>query len=103
MWAQPVAQPIAVNNFSGKFRIDFLHGDVRTFCSVTQVWHEQQKCKYLVPDLKEWVKNMVAGKDSVVSFIEETDFLEGHLIYSDEHGGMKSWVSDGLKRLIEER
>jgi thiamine biosynthesis lipoprotein len=46
---------------------------------------------------------MVAGKDNAISFIEENDFLEGYLIYSDENGGMKSWVSDGLKRLIEER
>jgi thiamine biosynthesis lipoprotein len=46
---------------------------------------------------------MVAGKDSAVSLIEGNDFLEGYLIYSDEKGGMKSWVSDGLKRLIEER
>jgi thiamine biosynthesis lipoprotein len=46
---------------------------------------------------------MVAGKDDAILFIEENDFLEGYLIYSDENGGMKSWVSDGLKRLIEER
>jgi thiamine biosynthesis lipoprotein len=46
---------------------------------------------------------MVAGKDNAISFIEENDFLEGYLIYSDENGGMRSWVSDGLKRLIEER
>jgi len=46
---------------------------------------------------------MVAGKDSAVSFIEENDFLEGYLIYSDDNGGMKSWMSAGLKRLIEER
>jgi thiamine biosynthesis lipoprotein len=46
---------------------------------------------------------MVAGKDGAISFIEENDFLEGYLIYSDENGEMKSWVSDGLKRLIDER
>jgi hypothetical protein len=46
---------------------------------------------------------MVFGKDSTVSFIEGTDFLKGYLIYSDENGGMKSWVSNGLKRLIAER
>jgi thiamine biosynthesis lipoprotein len=46
---------------------------------------------------------MVAGKDGAISFIEGNDFLEGYLIYSDENGEMKSWVSDGLKRLIDER
>ena len=45
---------------------------------------------------------MVAGKDSAASIIEGHDFLEGYLIYSDDNGGMKSWVSDGLKSLIEE-
>jgi len=46
---------------------------------------------------------MVAGKDGAVSIIGEHDFLEGYLIYSDENGGMKSWVSEGLRKLIDER
>lgn len=46
---------------------------------------------------------MVAGEDDAVSIIEGNDSLEGYLIYSDENGGMKSWVSEGLKKLIEER
>jgi len=46
---------------------------------------------------------MVAGKDGAVSIIEENDFLEGYLIYSDENGGMKSWVSEGLRKLIDEK
>jgi hypothetical protein len=68
MRAQPVAKPIAVNNFYGTFRIDFLQGDIRTFCSVTQVWHEQQKCKDLVPDLKEWVTKY-GGRERQCSII----------------------------------
>ena len=47
---------------------------------------------------------MVGGREAAIGFIEKYDFLEGYLIYSDEVGGeMRSWVSDGLKRLIEER
>ena len=46
---------------------------------------------------------MVAGKDTAISFIEKYDFLEGYLIFSDEKGGMKSWMSEGLRKKIEER
>ncbi len=44
---------------------------------------------------------MVAGPDSAISLIEGNDFLEGYLIYSDETGDMNSWVSPGMKRLIQ--
>jgi len=46
---------------------------------------------------------MVAGREAASAFIDKYDFLEGYLIDSDEKGEMRSWVSDGLKRLIEER
>lgn len=46
---------------------------------------------------------MVAGKDSAICFIEKYDFLEGYLIYSDKNGVMKTWMSEGLKKKIEER
>ncbi len=47
---------------------------------------------------------MVGGKEAATAFIDKYDFLEGYLIYSAEGGGeMKSWASDGLKSLIEER
>lgn len=46
---------------------------------------------------------MVAGKDTAIAFIEKYDFLEGYLIYSDEKGGMVSWMSEGLRKRIEER
>lgn len=43
---------------------------------------------------------MVGGKDAAIAFIEKYDFLEGYLVYSDENGEMKTWVSDGLKKLL---
>jgi len=46
---------------------------------------------------------MVAGKDTAMTFIEKHDFLEGYLIFSDEKGEMKSWMSEGLRKRIEER
>jgi FAD:protein FMN transferase len=46
---------------------------------------------------------MVAGKDTAIAFIEKNDFLEGYLIFSDEKGDMKSWMSEGLRKKIEER
>lgn len=46
---------------------------------------------------------MVAGTGPAIAFIERYDFLEGYLIYSDENGEMRSWMSEGLKNLIEER
>jgi len=45
---------------------------------------------------------MVAGPDAARTMIEKLDFLEGYLIYSDEKGEMKSWMSDGCRGLIEE-
>jgi hypothetical protein len=45
---------------------------------------------------------MVAGKDEAVNFIEKHAFLEGYLIWSDEKGEMRSWVSEGLRQRIEE-
>ena len=46
---------------------------------------------------------MVAGKDTAITFIEKYDFLEGYLIFSDEKGDMQSWISEGLRKKIEER
>ena len=46
---------------------------------------------------------MVGGKDTAISFIEKYDFLEGYLIFSDDRGNMKSWISEGLRKKIEER
>jgi thiamine biosynthesis lipoprotein len=46
---------------------------------------------------------MVGGKDTAISFIEKNNFLEGYLIFADERGDMKSWMSEGLRKWIEER
>jgi len=43
---------------------------------------------------------MVGGKDAAIAFIEKHDFLEGYLVYSDEAGQMKSWISDGIREMI---
>jgi thiamine biosynthesis lipoprotein len=43
---------------------------------------------------------MAGGTDAAITFIEKFDFLEGYLVYSDEKGEMKTWVSDGLKKLL---
>jgi len=43
---------------------------------------------------------LVGGMDTAVAFIEKHDFLEGYLIYSDETGQMKSWVSEGIRNMI---
>lgn len=46
---------------------------------------------------------MVSGTEAAKALIERYDFLEGYLIFSDENGEMRSWMSEGLKSLIEER
>jgi len=43
---------------------------------------------------------MVGGRDEAIAFIEKHDLLEGYLIYSDENGTMKSWISEGLREMI---
>jgi len=42
----------------------------------------------------------VGGTAEAIAFIEKYDFLEGYLIYSDEDGIMKSWISEGLREMI---
>ena len=46
---------------------------------------------------------MVGGKERAIDFIESHDFLEGYLVYSDETGAMKSWASEGIRKIILER
>jgi thiamine biosynthesis lipoprotein len=43
---------------------------------------------------------MVGGMEQAIEFIGQHDFLEGYLIYSDEAGEMKSWVSEGIRKQI---
>ena len=44
---------------------------------------------------------MVMGKDSAIDFIMEHKF-EGYLIYSDETGSFRTWMSESLKKNIDE-
>ncbi len=46
---------------------------------------------------------MVVGKDSAIAFIEKYNFLEGYLIYSDDKGNMKTWMTAGLSKIIGEQ
>jgi thiamine biosynthesis lipoprotein len=46
---------------------------------------------------------MVAGTEGAISFIDKYDILEGYLVFSDEKGEMKTWMSEGLKSLIKEQ
>ncbi len=46
---------------------------------------------------------MVAGKDTAISIIEKNELLEGYLIFSDDKGDMQSWMSEGLRKKIEEQ
>lgn len=46
---------------------------------------------------------MAGGKERAIAFIEKHDFLEGYLVYSDETGAMKSWASEGIRKIILER
>lgn len=43
---------------------------------------------------------MVAGTEEAIALIEKYDFLEGYLIFSDEKGEMRSWMSSGVKDFI---
>jgi thiamine biosynthesis lipoprotein len=45
---------------------------------------------------------MVAGPDAAITMIENNHSIEGYLIFSDENGEMRTWMSNGLKNLIEE-
>jgi hypothetical protein len=44
---------------------------------------------------------MVMGKDSSIVFLGEHN-LEGYLIYSDDKGSFKTWMSENLKKNIAE-
>ncbi|HVN58624.1 MAG TPA: FAD:protein FMN transferase [Bacteroidales bacterium] len=45
---------------------------------------------------------IVMGLEKSIAFIENSRDLEGYIIYSDEKGNFLTWMSDGLKSLIEE-
>ncbi|MDQ1297312.1 MAG: FAD:protein transferase [Bacteroidota bacterium] len=45
---------------------------------------------------------MVMGKDKTIEFLGKHSEFEAYLIYSDESGNFKTWMSEGLKKYISE-
>ena len=45
---------------------------------------------------------MVMGKDKTIEFLERHPELEAYLIYSDEEGYFRTWVSENLRKKISE-
>jgi thiamine biosynthesis lipoprotein len=46
---------------------------------------------------------MVMGHEKAITFLEENEYLQGYIIYSNDKGEMQSFVTKGLKDSIEER
>jgi FAD:protein FMN transferase len=46
--------------------------------------------------------SMVIGKERTIKFLEIHPEIEAYLVYSDEGGNFKTWMSDGLKKYITE-
>lgn len=45
---------------------------------------------------------MVMGKDKTIEFLERNPGFEAYLIYSDDSGSFRTWISEGLKKNISE-
>jgi thiamine biosynthesis lipoprotein len=45
---------------------------------------------------------MVMGKEKTISFLLAKPQLEGFLVYSDDNGNFKTWISESLKDKIDE-
>lgn len=45
---------------------------------------------------------MVKGKEKTIEFLDQHPEFEAYLIYSDESGNFKTWMSEGLKNYITE-
>jgi thiamine biosynthesis lipoprotein len=45
---------------------------------------------------------MVMGKEKSIEFLDLNPEFEGYLIYSDENGNFRTWMSEKLKRYISE-
>jgi hypothetical protein len=45
---------------------------------------------------------MVMGLDKSISFIDNRPDIQGYLVYSGENGSFLTWISDDLKKYIEE-
>lgn len=46
---------------------------------------------------------MVMGHKEAIQFLEQNNFLQGYLIYSDENGGLKTYFTKGMEGMIEEK
>jgi thiamine biosynthesis lipoprotein len=46
--------------------------------------------------------SMVMGKDKTIKFLEIHPEIEAYLVYSDESGNFKTWISENLKKNITE-
>lgn len=46
--------------------------------------------------------SMVKGKDATIEFLAVHPEFEAYLIYSDEAGNFKTWISEGLKEFLTE-
>jgi thiamine biosynthesis lipoprotein len=45
---------------------------------------------------------MVMGKDKTIEFLQKNPNLEAFLVYSDENGNFRTWITDNLKNNIAE-
>jgi len=45
---------------------------------------------------------MVMGKEKTIQFLETHPEFEAYLVYSDDNGNFRTWISEGLKANIEE-
>jgi Membrane-associated lipoprotein involved in thiamine biosynthesis len=45
---------------------------------------------------------MVMGKDKSIEFLKKNANLEAYLVYSDNEGNFKTWISSNLKKNIDE-
>ncbi|MGD0581737.1 MAG: FAD:protein FMN transferase [Bacteroidales bacterium] len=45
---------------------------------------------------------MVMGLERSISFIENKPDIQGYLVYSDDNGNFLTWISEGLRKSIEE-
>jgi thiamine biosynthesis lipoprotein len=45
---------------------------------------------------------MVMGKDKTIEFLGKNTYLEAYLVFSDEKGNFKTWITENLKKNIVE-
>jgi FAD:protein FMN transferase len=45
---------------------------------------------------------MVLGKDGAIELLKKYSYLEGYLIYSDESGRYKTWMTENFSKLVQD-